>query len=321
MSLDATTWAWKAPVETSSQRVVLLSMADRAGEDHTAYPSVARLAKDCVLNRKTVMKVADQLEELGLLQDTGKTRGNGVKVYRLIGVNGREEIPLTSTKSGTCPKNGTSTKSGTATCTKSGTATSPKSGTQNLPMNLLIESKNKKTWFSWKKLEDELDYLQAPNLISEIKNASWFERELNHFEKFNANKNLTDDVMIYHFADKLVQAVAKYRALESKSNPVQNKKSSSEKPKQARTADQDQQAPVEKPKANGKPPLLSYKQVGLFAKLLAEYDPFASKHAEPGEQTKDLEKRLRMKLGSPDYALSILKHLQAVGYVNYGLVS
>ena len=298
MSLDATNWAWRVSVQTSSQRTVLLSMADRAGEDHTAYPSVARLAKDCVLNRKTVMKVIDELEELNLLQFTGKTRGNGVKVYRLIGVNGREEIPLTSTKSGTCPKNGTSTKSGTATCTKSGTATSPKSGTQNLPMNLLIESKNKKTWFSWEKLENELDYLQDANLILEIKNASWFERELNHFEKFNADKNLDDNLMIYHFADKLVQALAKYRALEGKSNPVQNKKSSSEKPSEAQ---------------------LSEKQIFVFAKKLSRLDTYAGQYGQIGESYDDLAERIMDELCTAEGIQKLMPYLKQVGYKQNGV--
>ncbi|MFN4187680.1 MAG: helix-turn-helix domain-containing protein, partial [Acinetobacter johnsonii] len=46
MSIDATRWAWTAPVNNSSQRLVLLSLADRAGEEHTAWPSIDRLAKD-----------------------------------------------------------------------------------------------------------------------------------------------------------------------------------------------------------------------------------------------------------------------------------
>ena len=32
MSLDASNWAWKVNVKNASQRVVLLSLADRAGE-------------------------------------------------------------------------------------------------------------------------------------------------------------------------------------------------------------------------------------------------------------------------------------------------
>lgn len=146
MSVDATIWAWKASVQSSAQRVVLLSMADRAGENHTCYPSVSRLAQDCCLDRKTVMRAIDQLEELGLVKDTGSIRGNGVKVYQLIGVLGREDVPrtekLTSTKSGTSTKTGTGGKNGTSTSIKSGTCTSTKNGTQNLPIEPIIEPNN-----------------------------------------------------------------------------------------------------------------------------------------------------------------------------------
>lgn len=34
MSIDATNWAWRADVKTAPRRVVLLSLADRAGDDH-----------------------------------------------------------------------------------------------------------------------------------------------------------------------------------------------------------------------------------------------------------------------------------------------
>lgn len=57
MSIDATRWAWAAPVNNSSQRLVLLSLADRAGEEHTAWPSIERLAKDTVLDKKQFKKL------------------------------------------------------------------------------------------------------------------------------------------------------------------------------------------------------------------------------------------------------------------------
>lgn len=93
MSIDATRWAWKAPVKNSSQRLVLLSLADRAGEEHTAWPSIERLAKDTALNDKTVQKVLSDLIKSGLIIDTGKRTGstNRTKVLKLNGVKGREE--------------------------------------------------------------------------------------------------------------------------------------------------------------------------------------------------------------------------------------
>ncbi|WP_171256816.1 helix-turn-helix domain-containing protein, partial [Acinetobacter baumannii] len=168
MSLDASIWAFKAEVKTSSQRLVLLALADRAGESHKCYPSIKRMVKDTLLNRKTIIKVLDELEAGSFIKFTGEITGNGVKVYQLIGVMGREEDSVTSPKNGTSTnngtssnfgtgsKNGTSTNIGTATSPKNGTETSTNIGTQNLSRNLSDESKNKKTWLSLKKLREEI---------------------------------------------------------------------------------------------------------------------------------------------------------------------
>ncbi|MDN8336197.1 helix-turn-helix domain-containing protein [Acinetobacter baumannii] len=148
MSLDATRWAWTAPVESCPQRTILLSLADRAGEDHKAWPSIKRLEVDTKCDRKTIMKVLERLQEINLIRFTEETRGNGVKVYQLVGVRGRED-DLTSTKKGTSTKIGTSTKNGTSTSTKNGTSTSTKIGTatstKNGTQNLSIESTNEST--------------------------------------------------------------------------------------------------------------------------------------------------------------------------------
>ena len=93
MSLDATNWAWRVQFKERKggslkplKRLVLLSLADRAGEDHTCYPSVKRLEEDTNLDRKTVMKIIAELIEDGLIQDTGERKGRTkqVKVYHLI---------------------------------------------------------------------------------------------------------------------------------------------------------------------------------------------------------------------------------------------
>ncbi|MGR2920900.1 helix-turn-helix domain-containing protein, partial [Acinetobacter sp. 1125_18A] len=98
MSLDATVWAWKTTVDGASQKLVLLSLADRAGDDHKCFPSLKRLEKDTTLNRKTIIKVLDELELKKLIKFTGEIKGNGVKVYQLIGVFGREDNSDTNTK-------------------------------------------------------------------------------------------------------------------------------------------------------------------------------------------------------------------------------
>lgn len=93
MSVDATRWAWLASPSKSSELLVLLSMADRAGEDHTCWPSVARLVKDTKLNEKTVNTALKGLVAQGLIRDTGRKIGQTgrVKIYQLVGVLGRDE--------------------------------------------------------------------------------------------------------------------------------------------------------------------------------------------------------------------------------------
>lgn len=120
MSLDATIWAWKQRIKKnkhasrSAVKIVLVSLADRASEDHTCFPSISRLELDTELNRKTILAAIRHLAEIGLIADTGERKGRTkqVKVYRLVGVQGREEIPLAtpsdtekSTKNGTVENN------------------------------------------------------------------------------------------------------------------------------------------------------------------------------------------------------------------------
>ncbi|KYQ80572.1 DNA-binding protein [Acinetobacter sp. NRRL B-65365] len=284
MSLDATIWAFKAAVKTSSQRLVLLALADRAGDEHKCYPSLKRLEKDTVLNRKTIIKVLDELEEGAFIKFTGKTTGNGVKIYQLIGVVGREDDDSTSTKNGTGTnlgtgsKNGTSTNNGTASSTKNGTATSTNIGTQNLPMNLSIESKNKKTWLCLKKLSEEIAQAEPDQNPDELIQASWFERERNAFERFNESKSVCDDLMVYHFADWLLNARTKYQTRDQASLPKTGTR-------------------VRVPQSASN--RLSDKQIRFFASKLARLPDFA-KYSVGNESYEQLAKRLEPMLKEPE---------------------
>lgn len=305
MSLDATIWAFKAEVKTSSQRLVLLALADRAGESHKCYPSIKRMVKDTVLNRKTVIKVLDELESISLIRFTGEITGNGVKVYQLIGVMGREENDLTSPKKGTSTnngtssnfgtgsKNGTSTNNGTATSPKNGTETSPNIGTQNLSGNLSDESKNKKTWLSLKKLGEEILLATDQDTYKQIKNATWFDRELRAFELYNAEKNLCDELMNYHFADWLINACGKYQAREQTGfrNSGSQVRCSPSTPHQ-----------------------LSDKQVHTFAQKLSQHPEFASQFAAAGESYDQLAARIAVKLSDPNQARQWEPYLKQVGF-------
>ncbi|MDO7505323.1 helix-turn-helix domain-containing protein [Acinetobacter baumannii] len=305
MSLDASIWAFKAEVKTSSQRLVLLALADRAGESHKCYPSIKRMVKDTLLNRKTIIKVLDELEAGSFIKFTGEITGNGVKVYQLIGVMGREEDSSTSPKNGTSTnngtssnfgtgtKNGTSTNNGTSTSPKNGTETSTNIGTQNLSRNLSVESKNKKTWLSLKKLREEILLATDQETYEKIKNATWFDRELRAFELYNAAKNLCDELMHYHFADWLINACGKYQAREQFKNPKVG-------------------AQIRTPQ--GESNTLSSKQIYSFAQKLSVHPEFASKYAEGNESYEQLAARIAVKLADPAHQQKWMPYLIQVGF-------
>ncbi|HCJ6434672.1 helix-turn-helix domain-containing protein [Acinetobacter baumannii] len=305
MSLDASIWAFKAEVKTSSQRLVLLALADRAGESHKCYPSIKRMVKDTLLNRKTIIKVLDELEASSFIKFTGEITGNGVKVYQLIGVMSREEDSVTSPKNGTCTnngtssnfgtgsKNGTSPNIGTATRPKNGTETSTNIGTQNLSRNLSDESKNKKTWLSLKKLREEILLATDQETYEQIKNATWFDRELRAFELYNAEKNLCDELMQYHFADWLINACGKYQARE-----------------QARNQNNTTTVRVSQGESNP----LSSKQIYSFAQKLSVHPEFANKYAEGNESYEQLAARIAVKLADPEQQQKFMPYLIQVGF-------
>ncbi|WP_111894204.1 helix-turn-helix domain-containing protein [Acinetobacter sp. MB5] len=308
MSLDATIWAWRTRQKQTKggclkplKKLVLLSLADRAGEDHCAYPSVGRLVEDTEMDRKTVLKIIDELVEDGFIVDTGERKGRTkqIKVYRLVGVKGRESVPTTvlfdvsedeinSPNLGTVPIVELFQQFPERVPTIP--LKSPNNGTRNLSKNLPIESKNKKTWFCFKKLEEELGLITDAETIEQIKTANWFKREQNAFETYNADKDLCNELMHYHFADWLLNARLKY----------QNR----EQPPAA----QNQTAQTAKPKK------LSEKQINLFAQKLAHHPEVSSKFAEAGESHEQFAARLAMRLSNPEQRKKLAPYLKQVGF-------
>ena len=68
MSIDATRWAWQQRHITTTQKILLLSMADRAGEDHTCWPSLARLCADTGLSDRAVQKAMTETLKAALIK-------------------------------------------------------------------------------------------------------------------------------------------------------------------------------------------------------------------------------------------------------------
>ena len=157
-------------------------------------------------------------------------------------------------------------------------------------MNLPLESKNKKDWFCFKKLREEI-YLADDSIDFEsIMNSKWAEREKRAFEIYNAEKTMSDDLMIYHFTDWLINA---YRTKYSN-----NQNSTSEKPTST----------------GSKPQQLSEKQIHSFALKLSQHPDFAGKFSEPGESYEKLAARIAVKLEDPVQAKKWESYLKQVGF-------
>ncbi|HBS5215704.1 TPA: helix-turn-helix domain-containing protein [Klebsiella pneumoniae] len=106
MSRAATDWAWGLEIK-ASQKLLMLSLADRADELHCCYPSIQRLVKDTGMDRKTIGKWINQMIEDGFISDTGERKGKTkqVRVLRL-NIEVKEAQKRNSTKFGNNTKNG-----------------------------------------------------------------------------------------------------------------------------------------------------------------------------------------------------------------------
>ncbi|MBX3703971.1 MAG: helix-turn-helix domain-containing protein [Steroidobacteraceae bacterium] len=119
MSVTAISWAMKRQVAKSTEKFVLVCLANYADEHGIAYPSIAALESDTAQDRKTVIRGLRALIEAGWIEDTGERAGvtKQIPVYRLRFDNsaksGTVEDPPNSAESGTLSTPETSTKSGT----------------------------------------------------------------------------------------------------------------------------------------------------------------------------------------------------------------
>ena len=231
MSIDATRWAWAAPVNNSSQRLVLLSLADRAGEEHTAWPSIERLAKDTVLDKKTVQKVILELINLGLVEDTGERTGptRRVRVLKLNGVKGREDYTqnlddANTPKNGNIKqsqkrndsKNGNDPENGALNNPKNGMLNDPKNGIQNQPLNLSMNLSGEHEW-----IPDRNQLINILNTAGQQQNLDLifglpdFEFQLGAFNAHYAGQVMPNARKLYSFVRWIIDKFERYQ----KANP------------------------------------------------------------------------------------------------------
>jgi hypothetical protein len=89
MSIEALDWAFKLnlPDMTSTMKLVLLVLADFAGDEDEAYPRQTTISARSMLTREAVNKNLKKLEDIGVIHATGRTHPTGAtrsSVYKLL---------------------------------------------------------------------------------------------------------------------------------------------------------------------------------------------------------------------------------------------
>lgn len=85
MSFNALAWAAKQKPGNLAAKMVLLALANYADAADESWPATATIAEFGGMNRKTVVTALDRLEDMGLIEGTGKKVGKSgqIKVYKL----------------------------------------------------------------------------------------------------------------------------------------------------------------------------------------------------------------------------------------------
>lgn len=97
MSIGAMSWVLKLEVARSSEKFILVCLANYADERGVCYPSTETLVRDTGQDRKTVTLNLQRLCESGLLRDTGRRIGRTgrVPVYQLVGMPSASAVHYT----------------------------------------------------------------------------------------------------------------------------------------------------------------------------------------------------------------------------------
>lgn len=74
MSVRAITWAWDQETRSAGERLVLLALADHAGDDGMCFPSTGRLAAKTRIGQSTIRLHLERLCERGVVRKTRRRR-------------------------------------------------------------------------------------------------------------------------------------------------------------------------------------------------------------------------------------------------------
>lgn len=97
MSIKAMQWAWSQETKSSGERLVLLALADHAGEDGECWPSTGRIADKCAMHERTVRHHIDSLDERGVIsKHERRRRKDGTLGTWLYILNLDQRVPVAS---------------------------------------------------------------------------------------------------------------------------------------------------------------------------------------------------------------------------------
>jgi hypothetical protein len=116
MSVPYIAWAFQQRDLTAAQKLVLISLCDRANGERVCFPSFPKIASDCELSlravagavrhlcdvRRLIAKVTDKQERAAILSQCGARPGTLSNVYRILrpadGANGYDHTPAKSAR-------------------------------------------------------------------------------------------------------------------------------------------------------------------------------------------------------------------------------
>ena len=86
MSVLAMAWAWRVPVKSASERVVLVALADHSDDQGRCWPGQEGLAEKCCMHRVSVNRIVKRLADAGLVEIRHRAKEDGSRnsnLYRL----------------------------------------------------------------------------------------------------------------------------------------------------------------------------------------------------------------------------------------------
>ncbi len=94
MSFDAMNWASKQDCQNSTNKLILLMLANYSDENDSSYPSYKHLASLCSCTERTAMRSIDSLIQMGLVKKEGRYTQDGKQTSNRFILNRGDKINM-----------------------------------------------------------------------------------------------------------------------------------------------------------------------------------------------------------------------------------